>query len=101
MAKPSSNQTDLRALRNLISEAHLILETTELPQGRAKRAHELLGAAVKLADDLLTTPPAAALGQRGGTRTREKMTAKDPDYFRKIAGMRKKRAGGRPRKREE
>jgi hypothetical protein len=85
---------DLEALRSMISEANTILSTTELPQGRAKRAAELLGASVKLADELLKTPPAAALGAKGGAKTAER----GPGYFRKIAGMRKKRAGGRPRK---
>ena len=29
------NRTDLRALRNMIEEAHLLLETTELPENRS------------------------------------------------------------------
>ena len=96
MAKPS-DKTDLQTLRNLISEAHVILETTSLPQGRANRAHEFLRAAVKLADDLLATPPAAALGQKGGMKTAER----GPEYYRKIAGTRKRKAGGRPRKKPQ
>lgn len=99
MAKPSS-KTDLTALRNLISEAHLILDTTTLPEGRSERARELLGAAIKLTDELIATPPAAALGKKGGEKTRDKMTAKDPDYYRNIAGRRITRAGGRPRKQQ-
>ena len=87
---------DLQALRNMIAEANTILSTTELPQGRAKRVAELLGASVKLADELLKTPPAAALGAKGGAKTAER----GPEYYRKIAGMRKKRAGGRPRRSE-
>ena len=45
----------------MISEAETILATTTLPEGRAERAHELVSAAVKLADGLLelTTPAAA------------------------------------------
>ena len=86
--------TDLQALRNMISEADRLLTTTTLPEGRAERAHELLSAAVKLADDLITVKPAAALGSKGGKKTAER----GPDYFRKIASMRKTRAGGRPRK---
>jgi hypothetical protein len=39
-------------------------------------------------------PPAAVLGAKGG-----KVTAKrGPEYFAKIAAMRRTRAGGRPRK---
>jgi len=94
--KPET-KPDLTALRNLISEAHLTFETTTLPEGRSERAREILGAAVKLADELLKTPPAAALGQKGGKKTAERGS----DYFRKIAAMRKMRAGGRPRGRTE
>ncbi|MEK7994594.1 MAG: hypothetical protein AAB403_12390 [Planctomycetota bacterium] len=91
MAKP---KTDLHALRNLISEADLILSTTTLPEGRATRCRELLKAAVALADHLLAVPPAATLGKQGGLKTAQR----GPEYFRKIAAMRKTRAGGRPKK---
>ena len=85
---------DLRALRTIISEASRILETTTLPEGPAERASELLRAAVLLTDVLLGTPPAAILGAKGG-----KVTAKrGPEYFKRIAAMRKTRAGGRPPK---
>jgi hypothetical protein len=91
MAKP---RTDLRALRNLISEADLILSTTTLPGGRTTRCRELLRAAVALSDYLLSVPPAATLGKKGGMKTAQR----GPEYFRKIAAMRKTKAGGRPRK---
>ncbi len=94
--KPRQNRNDLQALRRMIGEANAILATTTLPEGRAQRAHELLAAAVHLADDLLAVKPAAVLGKKGGIRTAER----GPDYFRKIAAMRKTHAGGRPRKTE-
>ena len=78
----------------MIAEAETILSTTTLPEGRTERAGELLGAAVKLADELLTASPAATLGAKGGKKTAERGSA----YFRTIAGMRKIRAGGRPPK---
>ena len=79
----------------MISEAHQILETSpELPQGRTARARELLGDSVVLADYLLTIEPAAVLGKMGGKAT----ARKGSEYFRKIAAMRKTKAGGRPRK---
>jgi hypothetical protein len=87
-------RADLKALRNMIAEADTILRTTVLPQGRAERACELLGTAVKLADHLLTEKPAAVLGAKGGKKTAER----GPEYFAKIAAMRKTKAGGRPRK---
>lgn len=87
-------QQDLKALRNLISEADAILTTTELPEGRAVRAHELLDAAIKLADALIDTPPAAVLGRQGGLKTAKRGS----EYFRQIAAKRKTRKGGRPRK---
>jgi hypothetical protein len=92
-----AKRADLKALRNMIAEAEIILTTTTLPQGRAERARELLGAAVKLADHLLTERPAAVLGAKGGKKTAER----GPDYFARIAGMRKTKAGGRPRKQNQ
>lgn len=89
-----AKQNDLRALRNLIREAQTIIATTDLPEGRSQRVHELLTAAVHLADDLLNQSPAAALGSRGGNKTAKR----GPEYFRKIAAQRKAHAGGRPKK---
>jgi hypothetical protein len=89
-----AKRNDLRALRNMISEAHRILLTTVLPEARAERACELLQAAVSLTDFLMDQSPASALGKKGG-----KVTAKrGSEYFRKIAAMRKERKGGRPSK---
>ena len=92
MAKTS--RTDLRALRNMIDEANLLLTTTELPEGRSRRARELLGTALKLADHLLTESPAVTLGKLGG----KKIAERGSEYFRGLAAKRKTRAGGRPRK---
>ncbi len=89
-----ARRTDLRSLRNLIAQAQDLLTTTNLPEGRSQRAHELLTAAVQLADDLLEQSPAAALGKKGGKATAKR----GADYFRKIAAMRKDFKGGRPRK---
>jgi len=91
MAKP---RTDLRALRNLIAEAETLLSTTVLPEGRPERCRELLKAAIALADHLLSIPPAVALGRQGGLKTAQR----GPEYFRRIAAMRRTKAGGRPRK---
>jgi hypothetical protein len=87
-----AKRNDVRALRNLISEAQALLMTTDLPEGRSQRANELLTAAVHLADDLLEQSPAATLGAKGGKATAKR----GPDYFRKIAAMRKEHKGGRP-----
>ena len=76
----------------MIAEAQHILSTTVLPESRSERAYELLTAAVQLADNLLATSPAVALGKKGGKQTAKR----GPDYFRKIAGMRKEHKGGRP-----
>jgi hypothetical protein len=85
---------DLRALRDMISDAHDILRTTKLPEQRSERAYELLTAAVSLADDLLKQSPAAELGKKGGKATAKR----GPAFFRKIAAMRKEHKGGRPPK---
>jgi hypothetical protein len=85
-------RNDLRSLRTLIYEAQNLLTTTTLPEGRSQRAHELLTAAVALADDLLEESPAVALGAKGGKETAKR----GADYFRKIAAKRKNFKGGRP-----
>ena len=90
----SPRKNDLRALRNLVAEAHDLVRTTTLPEKRSERVYELLTAALHLADHLLTVKPAAALGKLGGAETAKRGT----DYFRKIAAMRKEHKGGRPRK---
>lgn len=89
----TAKRNDLKALRNLILEAHDILRTTTLPEKRSERAYELLTAALHLADNLLAVSPAAAMGKKGGKKTAER----GPEYFRKIAAMRKEHKGGRPR----
>jgi hypothetical protein len=85
-------RNDLRSLRNLIAEAQNLLTTTTLPEGRSQRAHELLTAAVHLADDLLEQSPAATLGKKGGKATAKRGS----EYFSQISAMRKTHAGGRP-----
>jgi hypothetical protein len=89
-----ARKNDLKALRNVIAEAQDIVNTTELPEGRSARLRELLASAVFLADDLLETSPAAALGKKGGKTTAKRGS----DYFREIAAMRKEKKGGRPPK---
>jgi hypothetical protein len=84
---------DLNALRDMISEAHDILRTVVLPEERAQRAYELLTVSLHLADQLLEISPAATLGAKGGIKTAKR----GPDYFRKIAAMRKNKKGGRPK----
>ena len=91
----ASSRTELQALKNLISEVDLILETTPLPQNRTARSRELLSAALSLTDDLLSQDrmkPAAILGKKGGTTTAKRGS----EYFRQLAAKRKTRGGGRP-----
>jgi len=90
-------QPELEALRSLIQQAHELLEPLDLPEGRGKRARELLSAALALADDLVNTKPAATLGAKGGNATAKRGS----DYYRQIAAKRKTNAGGRPRKKTE
>ena len=47
------NRQDLEALRNMVSQAHLIVSTEPLIAGGIERARELLATAEKLADFLL------------------------------------------------
>lgn len=91
---PVAKPQDLKALRSLIAEAETLLATTELPEGRAVRARELLASAIKLADVIITTPPAAVIGRKGGLATKKRGS----EYFREIAARRKSHGGGRPKK---
>ncbi|HEY3838386.1 MAG TPA: hypothetical protein VGL72_17525 [Bryobacteraceae bacterium] len=88
----------LSTLRSLLLQSKHNLEFLELEHPQVVRSRELLDAAVAVVDDLIATPPAAIIGAKGGKTTAKRMTKKDPDYYKRIAGMRKKRAGGRPKK---
>jgi hypothetical protein len=97
-----SSRTELNALRNLITEADLILETSPaLPQNRTGAARENLRAALAITNDLIEQSrltPAVVLGSKGGSRTSQKF---GPDHYRKMAAARKTRGGGRPRRQTE
>lgn len=93
-------RSDLQALQNLLEQAHLIVSSDPLPRGGRERAAELLNAALRLSAALVDSkrakPAAVVLGAKGGKQTAKR----GPEYFSKIAAMRKTRAGGRPRKGE-
>jgi hypothetical protein len=91
-------RTELAALKNIISEVDVILETLPpLPENRTARCRELLASALALTGDLLKqakTPSAVALGRKGGLVSAKKGS----DYFRQLAARRKTHGGGRPPK---
>ena len=95
------DRSSLQALRNLIADTDLILETTpDLPQNRTACSFENLGAALALVDDLIgqqRLSAAAVMGRKGGSAV---AAERGPDYFRQLAAKRKTRAGGRPRKQD-
>lgn len=97
----ASDRSSLRALRNLIAEADLILETTPpLPQNRTAACRENLRAALALADDLLTqsssrTNAAAILGRKGGSTTARKLGV---EHYRRMAAARRMQAEDRASK---
>jgi len=95
----ASDRTSLQALKNIVSEVDLILETTpQLPQNRTCRSRELLRAALALTEDLISqakSPAASAMGRMGGATTARKYGS---EHFRELASKRKTRGGGRPRK---
>ncbi|MGA2251638.1 hypothetical protein [Terracidiphilus sp.] len=96
-----TTKTELATLKRLISEADLILSTApELPENRTAAARESLAAALALIDDLLKQSKLAAaaiLGSKGGSV----VAKRGSEYFRQLAGKRKTRGGGRPRKNSE
>jgi hypothetical protein len=70
-----------------------VLDTIPNPHPSVASARESLNAALRLADDLAKINPAVALGAKGGSETAKR----GPEYFARIAGMRKTKAGGRPK----
>jgi hypothetical protein len=96
-----SNRAELAALKNMIAEVDLILETLPaLPENRTARCRELLKSALALTNDLseqAKLPAAKALGRKGGSV----IAKRGSDYFRKLAAKRKTHGGGRPRKQSE
>ena|ERR1700683_3506692 len=95
-----TDRASLTALRNILIEIDVILETCPpLPENRTGRSRELLRAALALTDDMVgqqRMSAAAIMGHKGGSSIAAK---KGSDYFRQLAGKRKTRGGGRPRKR--
>jgi hypothetical protein len=98
----ASDRTSLLALRELIADTDLTLETIpNLPQNRTAHCRENLRAALALADDLIKQSKmtaAAAMGHKGGTTTARKL---GPDHYKRMAAARKTHGGGRPRKQVE
>jgi hypothetical protein len=97
-----SDRNSLLALRNLIADTDLILETTpDLPQNRTACSRENLRAALTLVDDLIQQQrmtPAAVLGHKGGSSTSRKLGI---EHYRRMAAARKTHGGGRPRKTDQ
>jgi hypothetical protein len=97
-----SDRSSLKALKNILSEIDLILETTPpLPQNRTGRSRELLRVALALVDDLTSQSRMTVgevMGHKGGSATAHKFGS---EHFRKLAALRKTRGGGRPRKQAE
>jgi len=98
----ASDRASLVALRELIADTDLTLETIpDLPQNRTAHCRENLRAALALADDLLKqsrSSAAAIMGSKGGSSTARKLGA---DHYRRMAAARKTKGGGRPRKQAE
>jgi hypothetical protein len=97
----ASNRTELRSLKNLLTQADLILSTTPaLPQNRTASCRELLQAALAVTNDLLkqSVTTAAIMGRKGGRTTARKH---GPEHYRQMAAKRKTYGGGRPRKESE
>ena len=95
------DRASLQALKNIITDVDLILETTpELPQNRTGRSRELLRTALAITDDLISEnrkadkSHAAALGRKGG---RSIAAERGSEYFKELAAKRKTFAGGRPK----
>ena len=98
----ASDRASLIALRELITDTDLTLETIpNLPQNRTAHCRENLRAALALADDLIKQSKmtaAAVMGHKGGSTTARKLGS---DHYKRMAAARKTHGGGRPRKQAE
>ena len=98
----ASDRASLIALRELIADTDLTLETIpNLPQNRTAHCRENLRAALALADDLIKQSKmtaAAVMGHKGGSTTARKLGS---DHYKRMAAARKTHGGGRPRKQVE
>jgi hypothetical protein len=77
----------------MLKKLERVLKIGRLPPGIATRSSELLTASIALTEDLIEQTPAAFLGSLGGQETAKR----GPAYYAQIAGMRKRRGGGRPK----
>lgn len=97
-----SDRASLLALRDLIADTDLTLETIpDLPQNRTAHCRENLRAALALAEDLIKQRrknAAEVLGHKGGATTAKRHGV---EHYRKMAEARKTHSGGRPRKQAE
>jgi len=98
-----TNQTELHALNNLLTQAdHILATAPEMPENRTAACRELLSTALALTGDLLkqSSPAtsAAILGSKGGSTTSRRH---GPEHYRLMAAQRKVHGGGRPRKKAE
>ena len=97
-----STRRDLKAVYRLVNQADLVLAMVHKPDSPITSARESLTAALALTKDLVErsvpkpveSNAAAELGAKGGQKTAER----GPEYFKRIAAMRKTKAGGRPKK---
>lgn len=93
MASKPDIRESLQVLHDLLSECGMVVGTIRHPS--APRAAELLDSAMAVVNDLVAHAEEVspeALGRKGGSKTAER----GPDYYRKIAGMRRTKGGGRP-----
>lgn len=85
---PTEAQAELAKLRDILSRP---TTPKEWPKVVAK-VNRRIDAVI----ELLNKAPVNA-GRLGGQTTAERMKAKDPEYYKKIAAMRKTKGGGRPK----
>lgn len=100
---------DAKEARNFVDQAKDILSGSRIQSQRrltvelSREAWWLLDQAEARLSGLLTYAHALPTesGRKGGNATKNANVALDPEYYKKIAAMRKTRSGGRPKKSEE
>jgi len=88
--KPKTHHSNQN--QNIVAKVRKLV--TKLRDAGSADRSSLTEKIIALLDSLHTRLDPAEFGRRGGQKTAER----GPEYFRRIAAMRKTRAGGRPHK---
>lgn len=96
MLDATEAKTFLDQAKDIVSNSRLSAEQSRQVWWLLDQAEARLGGLLLYARGI-----PAEMGRKGGNATKTASVANDPEYYKKIAAMRKIRSGGRPKKSEK